>query len=220
MDMLKIQCNTVRKLQQLAAKKEEQGGRILLGGTIVMDTNAHAGKAKSARRFRPVASRHTPGVRFHTHPLDHIPPSPADTQAMSEEMAMRKDLLPASIIACRKGIYVMCLPREVVSLVQAFKDRYHKGFKNDSECLTALYNDVAGLSIRRHRRAADSAFDVADSSGGDRQTKQKRYIKELRLRGIAVAFYSYDTIVPGACHADTPVCLPMACAREAYHPVK
>mgnify|MGYP000501225161 CR=1 FL=1 len=217
MDMLKIRCDTVRKLRRLAGEREEQGGRILLGGTVVMDTNAHAGKVKSTRRFRPVASRHTPGVRFHTHPLDHIPPSPADTQAISEEMAMRKDLLPASIVACRKGLYVMCLPREVVRLVRAFKEGHPYGFESDSACLEALYKHTAGLAIRRYRRAADRAFDIANSAGGNRQTKQQRYIKELRLRGVAVAFYEYKSVVPTACHTETPVCLPMACSREAYH---
>lgn len=223
-EYLILDCAALHKLESLAHLNVEHGGRILMNGTIVEDKNAHAGTGKAARRFRPTASRHTPGIRFHTHPLVHIPQSPADVQAYAEEVVMRSDLLPATLVADRSGLYIMCLPQKFITAAQRFKKKYPDGFSNDEMCLTVFYGHQSGKLAKEYRKKAEEAFSIADSpSIKHREGKQRRYISELRERGIPVYYYSYKSLRERAgCNGliVKPIKLPMACSKSAYGAIR
>lgn len=224
--------DTVLRLKWMAEQEVEYGGRITQDGTICLDQNGHAGTEAARRNFIPIKSRHTNGLRFHTHPLAHTSFSENDIMAFCEEYVLRIDHQPAMIMADRSCVHVLCLPKQFLRLThrckpvihgetktaatsfrrRAVSTRSHKQTSKDDDANLDRLHDTECMKFARKLHAtATNIFNRVDAKDVPRREKVVMYNEELRKHGINVQVFPYSLLMDHTKDGLTPFVISTAC---------
>lgn len=224
--------DTVERLKRMAGDDVEHGGRILEDGTICMDTNGHAGTDAARRNFTPSKTRHTRGLRFHTHPLAHTSFSENDILAFCEEYVLRNDHQPAMIMADRSCVHVLCLPERFLRLTRHCKPIIHgeaartstsfrqraavgtsrKRTTEEDDANLQRLQDTKCMKIARELHAtAGKIFNHVDKQEIRRRAKVVMYNEELRKHGINVQIFPYRMLLEHTEDGRKPFVISTAC---------
>lgn len=209
-DSFRMTAEQLLALCDMTFRLEEVGGRILCDGSIRLDRN-EASEDKH-RLFQPGYSQVTPGIRFHTHPSQYTPPSPADIRVSAIEAAVRADKHYVSVVADQTAMYLIYPSRRIVQSIVQFCDT-HKfcappQVPDDADQLTKeealqLYEDrwdkimqhTSAEVFGDEQRLVEDIFSKINSIHGDARRKHQAYIRALSQHNIRVDIRYWDELM-------------------------
>lgn len=189
----------IKTIQKLTKDSKEHGGRLMdvrsreMPETLIMDENLHLKTKKSARAFRPQYTRHGNGIRFHTHPLHHSPPSPADILAICQEHCIRGDVCSLSMVFDRDAIYILQLPPRCVRAMQAFCKDYPCAAEDDETRSSYLQHHPSWKVFGDIKKQADKIMmECMFEKTEDKSARS--YIEKLQNIGVIITHETYSGV--------------------------